>query len=84
VPILVVPPHAANRGAGAPAIFKRIVCAIDFSTSSLLALNRALELAQEADARLTLLHAIEFPTGAARDRVRDRRRRRSGARRGRS
>ena len=45
----------------APAIFKRIVCAIDFSTSSLLALNRALELAQEADARLTLLHAIEFP-----------------------
>ena len=60
-PILVVPPHASTVALGAPAIFKRILCAIDFSTSSLLALNRALELAQEADARLTLLHAIEFP-----------------------
>jgi nucleotide-binding universal stress UspA family protein len=60
-PILVVPPHAAAAEPGAPAIFKRIVCAIDFSTSSLLALNHALALAQEADARLTLLHAIEFP-----------------------
>src|SRR5678815_5553688 len=60
-PVLVVPPHAETGEPGAPAIFKRIVCAIDFSTSSLLALNRALELAQEADARLTLLHAIEFP-----------------------
>jgi nucleotide-binding universal stress UspA family protein len=60
-PVLVVPPHAAIVEPNAPAIFKRIVCAIDFSTSSLLALNQALELAQEADARLTLLHAIEFP-----------------------
>ena len=60
-PILVVPPHAAPAETGTPMIFKRILCAIDFSTSSLLALNRALELAQEADARLTLLHAIEFP-----------------------
>jgi len=59
--ILVVPPHADTGELGAPAIFKRIVCTIDFSTSSLLALNRALEWAQEADARLTLLHAIEFP-----------------------
>jgi len=59
--ILVVPPHAATVEPGTPAIFKRIVCAIDFSTSSLLALSRALEFAQEADARLTLLHAIEFP-----------------------
>jgi nucleotide-binding universal stress UspA family protein len=60
-PILVVPPHVASAdGAPSPA-FKRIVCAIDFSTSSLLALNFALSLAQEADARLTLLHAIEFP-----------------------
>jgi nucleotide-binding universal stress UspA family protein len=60
-PVLVVPPHAAPAESGSSGIFKRIVCAIDFSTSSLLALNRALEFAQEADARLTLLHAIEFP-----------------------
>ena len=60
-PVLVVPPRAAPAESGSSGIFKRIVCAIDFSTSSLLALNRALEFAQEADARLTLLHAIEFP-----------------------
>lgn len=60
-PVLVVPPHVATDDHGAPAIFKRIICAIDFSTGSMLALNLALGLAQEADARLTLLHAIEFP-----------------------
>jgi nucleotide-binding universal stress UspA family protein len=60
-PILVVPPHAAEvEGVGA-AVFKRIVYATDFSKSSDAALNHALALAQEADARLTLLHAIEFP-----------------------
>ena len=61
-PVLVVPPHAAPAQSGSSGTFKRIVCAIDFSTSSLLALNGALELAQEADARLTLLHVIEFPS----------------------
>jgi nucleotide-binding universal stress UspA family protein len=60
-PILVVPPHVAPESGAASAVFKRIVCAIDFSTSSLLALNYAFSLAQEADAKLTLLHAIEFP-----------------------
>jgi nucleotide-binding universal stress UspA family protein len=60
-PILIVPPHAPSVDYGVSPVFKRIVCAIDFSTSSLLALNVALALAQEADARLTLLHAIEFP-----------------------
>lgn len=59
-PVLVVPPHAAPADSVSP-VFKRIVCAIDFSAGSLLALNLALGLAQEADARLTLLHAIEFP-----------------------
>jgi nucleotide-binding universal stress UspA family protein len=60
-PILVVPPQAAAIDRVPSAVFKRIVCAIDFSTGSLLALNHALALAQEADARLTLMHAIEFP-----------------------
>jgi nucleotide-binding universal stress UspA family protein len=60
-PILVVPPHAAEiEGVGA-AVFKRIVYATDFSKASTAALNHALALAQEADARLTLLHALEFP-----------------------
>jgi len=60
-PILVVPPHAPELDDRVAPVFKRIVCAVDFSTGSLLALNVALALAQEADARLTLLHAIEFP-----------------------
>lgn len=60
-PVLVVPPHAvAAEGTTSP-VFKRIVCAIDFSSSSPRTLNYALSLAQEADARITLLHAIEFP-----------------------
>lgn len=60
-PILVVPPHAPSVDGGVSPVFKRIVCAVDFSTGSLVALKVALELAQEADARLTILHAIEFP-----------------------
>ncbi len=60
-PILVVPPHAEMVDVTASPVFKRIVCAVDFSASSLLAVNWALELAQEADAKLTLLHSIEFP-----------------------
>src|SRR6185503_6112651 len=60
-PVLVVPPRAANVEGTASPVFKRIVCAIDFSAASLRALNYAMALAQEADARLTLVHAIEFP-----------------------
>ena len=60
-PVLVVPPHAADVGSAATAVFKRIVHATDFSKASTAALTCALALAKEADARLTLLHAIEFP-----------------------
>jgi nucleotide-binding universal stress UspA family protein len=60
-PILVVPPHAEMVDVAGSPVFKRIICAVDFSTSSLQAVNWALELAQEADAKLTLLHSIEFP-----------------------
>ena len=60
-PTLVVPPHAADVHGIDAAVFKRIVFATDFSKSSAAALDLALALAQEADARLTLLHAIEFP-----------------------
>jgi nucleotide-binding universal stress UspA family protein len=41
--------------------FKHIVCAIDFSESSLAGLTWALSLAEEADAHLSLLHVIEVP-----------------------
>lgn len=60
-PTLVVPPRAVDADASQPVRFRRILCAVDFSDSSLSALAQALSLAEEADAKLTLLHAIEIP-----------------------
>jgi nucleotide-binding universal stress UspA family protein len=60
-PTLVVPPRAPDVPAGAPIQFRRILCAVDFSESSLDALALAINMAQEADAQLTLLHVVELP-----------------------
>jgi nucleotide-binding universal stress UspA family protein len=60
-PTLVVPPRAPDVPAGSPIQFRRVLCAVDFSESSLDALALAINLAEEADAQLTLLHAVEFP-----------------------
>lgn len=59
-PTLVVPPRAPDVPPGTPVQFRRILCPVDFSVSSLDALAYALNMAQEADARLTLLHVVEF------------------------
>lgn len=61
-PVMVVPPHADGGGAEVTLPFKRVLCPIDFSDGSLRALEFALRLAQEDNARLTLLHAIELPS----------------------
>ena len=59
-PVLIVPPHAsAATASGVP--FKRIVCAVDFDADSYRALRYALDLAQESDAQLTLMHAVAMP-----------------------
>ena len=60
-PTLVVPPRSPDIPRRAPVLFKRILCAVDFSDSSLSALAYALNLAEETDATLTLLHVIEMP-----------------------
>lgn len=60
-PTLVVPPRASDVPPDAALEFKRILCPIDFSDSSLSALAYALSLAEEADAHVTLLHVIEMP-----------------------
>lgn len=60
-PTLVVPPRAPDVSAGAPIQFRRILCPIDFSDSSLDALAYAINLAEEADAQLALLHVVEIP-----------------------
>jgi len=57
-PVLTVPPRAQ---ATSRLPFERVLCAIDFSDSSLAALHFALSLVQESDAALTLLHVLEWP-----------------------
>lgn len=56
-PVLTVPPLARTT---ATLPFRRILCPIDFSESSLAALDFALSLARQGDAGLTLLHVIEW------------------------
>lgn len=58
-PVLTVPRHAEGPASEA-ILFKRILCAIDFSDASLEALEYALSLAKAADGQLTLLHALEI------------------------
>jgi nucleotide-binding universal stress UspA family protein len=62
-PVLTVPKRAHAAPEHAPIQFRRILCAVDFSAASVAALEFAMSLAEEADARLTLLHVIEVPHG---------------------
>jgi nucleotide-binding universal stress UspA family protein len=57
-PVLTVPPLAHSTS---QLPFTRLLCAVDFSDSSLTALQYAVSLAEEADARLTVLHVLEWP-----------------------
>lgn len=57
-PVLTVPPRMRVATA---LPFQRILCPIDFSDSSLAALEWAWSLAQESGATVTLLHVIEWP-----------------------
>ncbi len=62
VPVLTIPPPV--REPRSP-LYKTILCALEFSPASIRALEYALSLAKEADARLILLHAIEDLLGDA-------------------
>jgi nucleotide-binding universal stress UspA family protein len=57
-PVMTVPP-ASQTAAIVP--YKRLVCPVDFSDSSLAALQFAFSIAEEADAKLTILHVFEWP-----------------------
>jgi nucleotide-binding universal stress UspA family protein len=57
-PVLTVPPRARTTSM---LPFKRLLCPVDFSDSSLAALDFAFSLAQEGDAELTILHVFEWP-----------------------
>ncbi|MEP7118227.1 MAG: universal stress protein [Acidobacteriota bacterium] len=57
-PVLTVPAGEPDAVPLGYPIFKSIVCPIDFSAASLLALDYALAMAREADAHLTILHVV--------------------------
>jgi nucleotide-binding universal stress UspA family protein len=57
-PVMTVPP-AVETAAKVP--YTRLLCPVDFSESSLAALQFAFSLAKEADARLTILHVFDWP-----------------------
>jgi nucleotide-binding universal stress UspA family protein len=59
-PVMTIPPPVTQPG---QALYKTILCPLDFSDASTRALDYALSLAQEADARLILLHVIESLLG---------------------
>jgi nucleotide-binding universal stress UspA family protein len=58
-PVMTVPPKAPDAMASGPVPFARIVCGVDFSKSSQIALDYATSLAQQNNAALALVHIIE-------------------------
>lgn len=58
----IMVPSTATHDADADGSFSNIICGVDFSPTSDLAVHRALSLAQQSRGRLTLLHVLEgFP-----------------------
>ena len=57
-PVLTVPSGLPDSMLTGPVLYKRIVCPVDFSESSMHALKYAISLAQEADGQLTVLHVV--------------------------
>jgi nucleotide-binding universal stress UspA family protein len=60
-PVLSVPKGAPDLASAPTVLFKRILCAIDFSDCSTHALNFAMSLAQEAEAHLDVVNVLELP-----------------------
>jgi nucleotide-binding universal stress UspA family protein len=56
-PVLVLPPSQTNTAASC----EEILCAIDWTVASALALRTALDWAQRREAHLTLVHVLEIP-----------------------
>jgi nucleotide-binding universal stress UspA family protein len=63
-PVLTVPPGAADAVPRELVSIQHILCPIDFSPGSRVALDYAVSLAQQARARLTVLHVVELPADA--------------------
>jgi len=67
-PVMVINRPAEVPTRPADVVYKRILCPVDFSEASDAALRYALSLAQEAGARLILLHVVEWLSDLDRDR----------------
>lgn len=59
---MIVPRQAADAAPEEPARFRRILCPVDFSTSTTRAVGYAVSLAEEARAQLMLLHVLDVPS----------------------
>ena len=59
-PVMTVPPQARTTS---KLPFKRLLCPVDFSDSSLSALQFGFSIAQEGDAELMILHVFEWLPG---------------------
>jgi nucleotide-binding universal stress UspA family protein len=57
-PVLTVPKRIADIAPARQVLYKRILCSVDFSDSSMHALKYATSLAQETDADLVVLHVV--------------------------
>jgi nucleotide-binding universal stress UspA family protein len=57
-PVMTVPRRLPDAVPAGPVLYKRILCPVDFSESSLHALKYAISMAQEADGQLTVLHVV--------------------------
>jgi nucleotide-binding universal stress UspA family protein len=60
-PVLIIPAGLDQRQLEQPVTFARIICAIDFSAASLAGCAYAFSIAEEANAKLTLLNVVEVP-----------------------
>lgn len=65
-PVLTVPPRTADVVPVPAALFKRVLCGIDFSTCTMRALDFATSIARETGGELTVVHVMELlPDGPA-------------------
>ena len=58
-PVMTVPRRHPDAVPAGPVLYKRILCPVDYSESSLQALKYAISMAQEADGQLAVLHVVE-------------------------
>jgi nucleotide-binding universal stress UspA family protein len=63
VPVVVVPTRRSASEPVAPSSWTRIVAAVDFRVASAVALRTAADVARHHGAQLTILHAMNWPSG---------------------